>query len=1283
MLRVLIISRLDIYLIHPRLDEAQTGLNSPLPASPAAVQSGRGKRPSSAADTADEAEDARQPVGWEIMSGPQAIMTRALLWCGWAMRQPIDWCFGDELDTRSARLRARMRDCESEVDLWWWALECSTMTRAREKPLPGGGPPPLRSPDWPDGLSDLAPADQERVDMDNENSDWAMEVAERTHQDGAANVFENPRNSYLWARRSTKQTFQAMDATYSDYDACCHEGARRKRQRLMHGQSVHELSAFVPAICAHVHSHDEWKVTTYRDDNGNSRRYYPTKEEAAYTAGLALRAALALSWWAVRSGRAKLRLPSVPRPQCTGDRVSWLQLPPAALREQALPARAIALGLRPDWLELQDLPRLVHAKDKPNHPSGGHVVYIGPGFPAQKRPPSEWAMPDDPGPDGSRDWCLFRYSCHLHQRMWSQLEHLRGAVLWCDCRSPSRCHGEVLCGCFYSYVQGQRAEPAEPRKVESRSERRVVAPPGERRGPHAPARGSSVQLLSRRQVTFMASMGAAMSPQPSDAFRTSLRWPQDSLDCAVRSLCRVPIGASLHMPILEDILNAPPFTDYAAWCEERGLDHHSQQVPVTYSRWERRAAQTWTGLQTAAFNSSGALRQVVPFGLSKDEHFDASCQVASLPTPLETRAAQDSDLIFAAAMMAKHRPHMREAREYLVESLECLSARLQPLTVQLHSLCAQSTIHISGSMHLALLLILVIVMRWRDVSLPADYCFGHKAVGNIWPYDVFGQSGEPFIDESRLLSESWEHACALLKRLQPTEDDELILEKTQLDVDKGFAEPIRSYQDFREHHGPGTFRLIRRFVVTQASGKKRPCDDGDGGGHTELTADANYLQLCGPLQPARHTQAVQDELQLVGENLTDGPQYAMETGGEDWPDAYRWTPNQPSQRLLFVVLFWHPVWKCPAVCIYRGLLFGLKGAVIAFNRLSRFVEAAGRRLMWALVSLYFDDATIQDWASGRGSAQWAVSRLVSMLGRPWAPEKKQKMSSSGDFLGLTHDLAQVHVTGQVTFWPREPLLSKLNAILVDAWLGNYFPPGMASKVFGMWNFLESGMYGHIGRAGLPALKDRVYAGTGPYDVNAGLEVLFKLMACFLRWQPRREISIVRKAVNRFLAASDAAADDVPSGGFLVCMDGIRFGAVTQVATDALHLVLSPGEQKIAQYELLQVLYAVLAYPDRFRNRYGYWFIDNISALMCLVKGKSGVPDMDAITLIIHITLCQLRCSVYFEYVESDANWADGISRDGFRDSWHAEHKFVPASISLPVEIFRLDSVSLFHVLSFL
>jgi len=78
----------------------------------------------------------------------------------------------------------------------------------------------------------------------------------------------------------------------------------------------------------------------------------------------------------------------------------------------------------------------------------------------------------------------------------------------------------------------------------------------------------------------------------------------------------------------------------------------------------------------------------------------------------------------------------------------------------------------------------------------------------------------------------------------------------------------------------------------------------------------------------------------------------FESGGEDWPDAYRHSPISREESLGCVVTWWHHEWQQPAFQLYKSLLFGLPLAVTSFNRYSRkFVEALGRLLLACMVSL--------------------------------------------------------------------------------------------------------------------------------------------------------------------------------------------------------------------------------------------------------------------------------------------------------------------------------------------
>ena len=46
---------------------------------------------------------------------------------------------------------------------------------------------------------------------------------------------------------------------------------------------------------------------------------------------------------------------------------------------------------------------------------------------------------------------------------------------------------------------------------------------------------------------------------------------------------------------------------------------------------------------------------------------------------------------------------------------------------------------------------------------------------------------------------------------------------------------------------------------------------------------------------------------------------------------------------------------------------------------------------------------------------------------------------------------------------------------------------------------------------------------------------------------------------------------------------------------------------MAQLELAMVLYALVERPDLFHHRHGLWFLDNVAAVMTLVRGRSSKP----------------------------------------------------------------------------
>ena len=153
---------------------------------------------------------------------------------------------------------------------------------------------------------------------------------------------------------------------------------------------VHELRC----SCHHTHSRSEW--TLYRAADGEW--HYPSSGEAEYIADLAFAIAVALSWWAVRTGRAKLHVPRAPTVQDTGNRVGWTDMPPQVMRSWVVAATAVRLGLRPpaarpgQWFPEEDKAKVTCWRKHVTATSpAGNAVYVGQTEGCSRSPRAKWA----------------------------------------------------------------------------------------------------------------------------------------------------------------------------------------------------------------------------------------------------------------------------------------------------------------------------------------------------------------------------------------------------------------------------------------------------------------------------------------------------------------------------------------------------------------------------------------------------------------------------------------------------------------------------------------------------------------------------------------------------------------------------------------------------------------------------------------------------------------------------------------------------------------------------
>ena len=114
-----------------------------------------------------------------------------------------------------------------------------------------------------------------------------------------------------------------------------------------------------------------------------------------------------------------------------------------------------------------------------------------------------------------------------------------------------------------------------------------------------------------------------------------------------------------------------------------------------------------------------------------------------------------------------------------------------------------------------------------------------------------------------------------------------------------------------------------------------------------------------------------------------------------------------------------------------------------------------------------------------------------------------------------------------------------------------------------------------------------------------------------------------------------------------------------------------------------MLVALTEMAGRIRGTSSVWFVDNVAALMALVKGSSCSRSLDQMAKLVHLACFSVHSAPYFEYIESGANWADDISRYGARGSWAPRNAFSVASCSVVVELLTLPCLAVIRIFEYL
>ena len=153
--------------------------------------------------------------------------------------------------------------------------------------------------------------------------------------------------------------------------------------------------------------------------------------------------------------------------------------------------------------------------------------------------------------------------------------------------------------------------------------------------------------------------------------------------------------------------------------------------------------------------------------------------------------------------------------------------------------------------------------------------------------------------------------------------------------------------------------------------------------------------------------------------------------------------------------------------------------------------------------------------------------------------------------------------------------------------------------------------------------------------------------------PARELSLDDGGLRTVCIFSDAAWEKIGTIGWIIFIpdptggdDDTTFYSYYEVPSWIM-LLFVKKKTYIGQLEILAAMAPYFTMPSLLAGRDVYHWIDNTSAISCLLHGYSGKPDSAMLVNIFHMFNAALRCNIFWDFVKSADNIADLPSRKSF------------------------------------
>ena len=694
--------------------------------------------------------------------------------------------------------------------------------------------------------------------------------------------------------------------------------------------------------------------------------------------------------------------------------------------------------------------------------------------------------------------------------------------------------------------------------------------------------------------------------------------------------------------------------------------------PLCYDKRSRARLMAVAGRQRAAGDSSFGLDHLLPPGMGKEAHMQ---ETKFMQAPFSEHHLEEEDLLFAIECMAVFGPYVARWREQQMAAFQRVVSALRVVDTQLKSFQTRSAQVVAAHKSPAVIAFLTAINKWPDRDQALGYIRGFDIVGQVTASGVFRAISEQLDQDPRqaFWGDAAVEAIDAIIRSPPPKETAQILELTMEEVQKGFCSELLQRESLDDEFGPGNWRPLHRFLVTQPCGKVRVIDNAKRSQHNDFTQMSETIFVTSlDVIPAVASSFAAAVLQRQADSKTDLPPWAeLELGTDDLPDAYRGCPVSDRDRGASVVAVHTPSgWRFTKML---GLAYGLKSAVIQFNRLPLLLCASARRLFGTIASSYFDDILTVDLPAGGGRP--AVGLVLSKAGAQPQASKAFSMGSVRHYLGAVANLSCFQQEMIVTIGPKTTTRAKLVTAIDHHCESGTLTPADAATLRGQAGWLATNSAGRVGRMGSHFLAARQYG--DQTHLSADDRDMLKFIRAVVEWVPSRCISVSPRQEPPIIIYSDASFEPgrPVRVGWVIVFPNHTIGRTAVIPEQ----IVGSWQQRKSQIFPAEAFLTVLIpsmHSEVLADRQIVWFIDNEGAASAFIRGDSKTADVRAIVQQAQLSLLKLRCLVWVEWIDSASNPSDGLSRDGLSDAWTVSQEWDLAEVQVPSSLYDLEKFDL-------